>query len=437
MRYVVDLHSHSGYAGGVGQISLENVAATMTAKGINAFGVGDCLQPDWRKALESRLEEKEPGLFALNDAAGRLRQARFVLQTEIIVTSPVPSGGRKITHVVITFPSFKAVDQAIALLQRWQVKIDIGRPFVKAEDSSDVAVKFFALAAIDPSILVFPAHVLMPQGVFGSDHPVDSMRDVFGDFTDAIRAAETGLSADPELLAIIPELDDKTLLSNSDCHSGALNRVGREFTALQLDSPSYAAIVEAIQQRKVAYTAEFNPAEGRYFLTGHKKGLEGHGQGYCYFSPDTVPADGKCPICGKKLTVGVLEQAMYLSRVQSPDGTARRIGATKAKQQVKSLVPLVEVLAAGMGVKNVSSKKITSLFEAVIGRVGAEAELWEMSSQEIAQELSPIVPENVLKAVLAVQSGDFSFQPGFDGTYGELVLGRHIGWFGHKKIVKE
>ncbi len=38
MRYVVDLHSHSGYAGGVGDISLDVVAETMAKKGINAFG---------------------------------------------------------------------------------------------------------------------------------------------------------------------------------------------------------------------------------------------------------------------------------------------------------------------------------------------------------------------------------------------------------------
>ena len=35
MQTVVDLHSHSGYAGGVGQIELSTVAAAMKMKGIN------------------------------------------------------------------------------------------------------------------------------------------------------------------------------------------------------------------------------------------------------------------------------------------------------------------------------------------------------------------------------------------------------------------
>jgi PHP family Zn ribbon phosphoesterase len=43
MKLAVDLHSHSGYAGGVGQIELSAVSKTMKLKGIDVFGTGDCL----------------------------------------------------------------------------------------------------------------------------------------------------------------------------------------------------------------------------------------------------------------------------------------------------------------------------------------------------------------------------------------------------------
>ena len=437
MRYVVDLHSHSGYAGGVGNISLEGVADAMAVKGINAFGVGDCLQPAWRQTLADTLEAKEPGLYALRGAEGARQPARFVLQTEIIITSPIRSGGRKGTHVVLTFPDFRAVDKAIGLLRGWEVKIDMGRPFVKCLDADDVAEKCSALMAIDPTVMIIPAHVLTPQGVFGSDHPVDSLAEVFGGFAARIRAVETGLSSDPELLAILPELDDKTLISNSDCHSGALNRVGREFTVLEVDTPSYSDIVAGINAGKVIYTAEFNPAEGRYFLTGHKPGLERHGKAYCYYSPDRTPPDGLCPICGKSLTVGVLERALYLSKIQSPAGKARIPGETPARQRGVRLVPLVEVIAAGTGTKNVSGKKVLALFAQVISRVGTETTLWEMTPDEIERELTAYIPDAALRAILAVRSGDFSFQPGFDGEYGGLRLGKRIDWFGHEKVVRE
>lgn len=434
MRFVVDLHSHSGYAGGVGQISLETVARTMAKKGINVFGVGDCLQPAWRASLDRLLQEKEPGLYALSGAEKELAPARFVMQTEVIFTSAVASGGRKGTHVVLLFPNLGAVDAAIGLLRRWEVKVDMGRPFIKCEDAADVAEKCEAFRAIDDGVMIIPAHVMTPQGVYGSDHPVDSLTEVFGDFAAKITTVETGLSADPQLLALLPELDGKTFVSNSDCHSGALNRVGREFTALDVDAPSYEEIVAALRGRRIRYTTEFNPAEGRYFLTGHRAGLERHGQSYCCYSPDRVPADGLCPICGKRLTVGVLDRLLYLSKVQSPDGKGRKMEEVRAPQEAKTLIPLVEVIAAGLGVKSVTGKKLVGLFDTIVANVGAETDLWEMSAADIEHVFSGKLPSRVVEAVLQVKDGDFSFQPGFDGQYGILELGKKNGWFGHEKV---
>lgn len=434
MRYVVDLHSHSGYAGGVGDISLETVADTMAKKGIQVFGVGDCLQPAWRETLASLLREKEPGLYALQGVEGARAAARFVMQTEVIITSPVDSGGRKGTHVVLLFPNFSAVDEAISLLRRWEVKLDMGRPFIKCVDTGDVAEKCRAFRAIDPGVMIIPAHVMTPQGVYGSDHPVERLAEVFGEFAPEISTVETGLSADPRLLALLPELDGKTFISNSDCHSGALNRVGREFTALDVDAPSYEEIVAALRGRRVRYTAEFNPAEGRYFLTGHRAGLEGHGKAYCCYSPDKVPANGRCPICGKKLTIGVLDRLLHLSKVQSGGTEARDLESILPAQEAKTLVPLVEVVAAGLGVKSVTSRKVTGLFETIVHEVGTEADLWEMSEKEIDAAFSARIPGRVLAALLQVKGGDFSFSPGFDGQYGGLRLGETIGWFGHETV---
>lgn len=436
MRYVADLHSHSGYAGGVGDISLESVAATMAKKGINAFGVGDCLQPAWREKLAGLLEEREPGLYALANAEGPLAAARFVMQTEVIFTSAVPSGGRKGTHVVLLFPNLAAVDAGIRLLRDWEVKLDMGRPFIKCDDADRVAERCRAFAAIDPDVMAIPAHVMTPQGVYGEDHPVDRLADVFGEFAADIVAVETGLSADPALLALLPELDGKTLISNSDCHSGALNRVGREFTVLEIDRPSYREIAAALRGGKIRYTAEFNPAEGRYFLTGHRAGLAGHGAAYCYFSPGMAPEGDICPICGKKLTVGVLDRLLHLSRVQSPDGEGRELGKTAPRQASRALVPLVEVVAAGLGVKNAASRKVTAIFDAIVAHVGTEADLWELTPEEMEKELAARIPEKALAAVRQVGAGDFSFVPGFDGTYGELRLGEEIGWFGHRAVVR-
>lgn len=434
MRLTVDLHSHSGYSGGVGQISLPSVAATMRAKGIGVFGTGDCLQPDWRHALRCGLTEREPGLFALSGDCEET-EARFLLQTEIIITASVPSGGRKGVHVVLLFPSFAAVEEVERLLLGWEVKIGMGRPFLKCENADDVASKLERVVAVDASILVIPAHVLTPQGIYGSDHPVDRLADFFGPFAEKIRAVETGLSADPEILALLPELDDRALLSNSDCHSAALNRVGREYTCLNVDTRSYDAVVAAILDRDIAYTGEFSPAEGRYFLTGHRAGKEGHAEGqFCYFSPDTVPEGNICPVCGAELTVGVLQRALELSDKQ---GQPRVLSSIKPTQKYVTMVPLVEVIAAALAVKNCASSKVLGVFSSIIAKTGTEETLWEMDADTLIAKLGAAVPGKVLDGLLSIINKEFTFDPlGYDGAYGELVLGKKGEWFGHKVISK-
>lgn len=424
MQIAVDLHSHSGHAGGVGNISLEGIAATMRKKGIQVFGTGDCLQPEWLEFLEKNLTQKESGLFAIASAP----HERFLLQTEIIITAPAPSGGRKTIHTIILFPSFKAAKKSHKLLKKWGVKVNIGRPFLKCESSGEVAEKMAALYKIEHGIIIIPAHVMTPQGVFGSERPINKLADVFAEFAEEIKVVETGLSADPQILALIPELDNRTLISNSDGHSAALNRVGREYTVLEADRFDYPSIHEALVNRKVAYTAEFSPAEGRFFLTGHRAGKKGHENGeHCYFSPENAPQ--VCPICSKPLTVGVLQRALELSIVQ---GDKRTLDTVTPKQEYFSMVPLTEVIAAGRGVKNPSSPKVLKDFEAIIEVVGTETALWLMSEKDIEKEIKDVVESNVLAAVIAVKNENFSFAPlGYDGEYGQLVLDQQVDWFGH------
>jgi PHP family Zn ribbon phosphoesterase len=434
LQLTVDLHSHSGYSGGVGQVSLAGVAETMRKKGIDVFGTGDCLQPEWLAHLEKSLVEREAGLFALQDPPESNPGARFLLQSEIIITADVPSGGRKGVHTVLLFPSFAVAREAAAYLAKCEVKLNMGRPFLKCQDSADVAEKLCAICKIDASIMVIPAHVLTPQGIYGSDHPIAYLSDFYGDYNDQIRVVETGLSADPQVLALIPELDNRTLISNSDCHSPALNRVGREFTVLEVTQVSYEEIVTALYNRKIIHTGEFSPAEGRYFLTGHRSGKNGHtSEQFCYFSPDTAPVDGVCPICGKGLTIGVLQRALELSAIQ---GEPRTLQNVQPRQKAIYMVPLTEVIAAGLGVKNSSSNKVTQYFEAVINSFESEANLWIHAENEIEKQLAATVPNKVLAAILSIKRGDYTFDPlGYDGEYGELILDRKTPWFGNK-IVK-
>ena len=94
------------------------------------------------------------------------------------------------------------------------------------------------------------------------------------------------------------------------------------------------------------------------------------------------------------------------------------------------------MLAAGLGLSGVSSRKVTTLFDLIVGETGTEAELWDWTAEEIESRFAPLLPEKVVKALAQVRRGEFSFQPGYDGEYGRLKLGKKIGWFGLAGVEK-
>ena len=415
----------------MGDIGLADLAQSMKKKGIRVFGTGDCLHPGWNAKLAETLAEREPGLFALQGETVN-PDARFLLQTEIIITAETAiSPGRKNVHCVFLYPSFNAIAKTVKLLESWEVKNTIGRPFLKCIGPDDVAVKLDALLDLDPGIELIPAHVMTPQGVFGSANPVNHLSDFFGTAAGRINAVETGLSADPVVLDLIPELDDIALVSNSDCHSAATNRLGREFTALECDTFDYNGILDALRNRKVAWTAEFNPGEGKYFLSGHRAGKQGHGEGYCVYSPDKTPDDGRCPVCGKAVTIGVLERAFEISKAQGADRSLQKT----SNRRFIHMVPLSEVAAYGLGVASVASKKVTKVYEQIVEAFGTEIELWKVEPHTVTEVLAGVVPDKVIETIVEIKNDNFTFEPlGFDGAYGKLVVGRTSPWFGVETV---
>ena len=236
MRLNIDLHSHSGYSGGVGQISCENIVNGMRLKGIDIFGTGDCLHRDWENNLRKELDECYPGIFR----TGYSDTHFFLLQTEVIFTIPYTKSKRKLFHMIILFPDFQSISETRDYLERTGTKNNIGRPFIKFDSKSDMNTFFEKLKGISELIEIIPAHVMTPQGIYGSQNPLYSLDEIFGEAKRFINIVETGLSSDPEMLSTIPDLDDINFISNSDCHSPAINRIGREYTQVLTDKIDYS-----------------------------------------------------------------------------------------------------------------------------------------------------------------------------------------------------
>jgi len=406
MQLTVDLHSHSGYAGGVGQIELSSIAAAMKLKGIDVFGTGDCLLPQRTRELRAQLQESAEGLFSLpND------QAKFLLQTEVIFSTGLPQYKHKIlAHHLILFPDFRSIEKMNQLMRKWNMKNTIGRPFITSKERGFMEEQLWEIKQIDPLIEIIPAHVMTPEGILGSRNNLASMQEFYGSFLSEISAIETGLSADPPMLEKIPELAELTFISNSDCHSSALNRIGREFTVLNIKEISYKEIISAIRNNQVEMTAEFNPAEGRFFLTGHRSNRTDHKKAVLF--NENAPADLLCPECGRKMNLGVKERCIQL--------TDDKINPLPRKYM--HLIPLIEVIAWSQNMKSVNSSRVLDIFRSIMEIFPSEIALWR--SNRVKELLDKRVDPKTINCISAVKAGRFTFDPpGFDGCYGNFIIG--------------
>ena len=396
-------------------------------KGINLLGTGDVQFEPWMEFLKTNLSEVDYGIFeyGMNSNSITFQSPKYLLQTELIFTGPVlDTGKKKRVHVIILFPSFDKVMELNILLDSWGVsRQNMARPFIVCDTTEEVNQRVNAIFDLDPLVEVIPAHVLTPEGVYGGNLRINYLDDFFGDSAQRIQAIETGLSADPSILALIPELDNLSLISNADAHSSKLNRVGREFTSFKINKFDYKSIIDAIRRGRIDKTAEFHPTEGRYFLSGHrgdrtKPAIHKKNQ-FCYFSPKNQPLNDICPQCNKELTIGVLQRAFEISEIQ---GGNRSLGEGP-KRPFITMVPLIEILSYSLKISTISSKRLLRKYNEIINIVGTEANLW--ISDTITEKLiESRIEENIISDILLVKNGNFCFKPsGYDGTYGELKIG--------------
>jgi len=242
--------------------------------------------------------------------------------------------------------------------------------------------------------------------LFGSKSGFDTVEECFEDLSPYIFALETGLSSDPAMNWRLSKNDKYTLVSNSDAHS--LEKLGGEANVLNLPEISYDQIYDTIKQgdpTRFLYTIEFYPQEGKYHLDGHSA---------CKFScmpEETKKLKGRCPTCGKKITVGVHNRISELADKdmgREPD----------SKIPFKSIIPLAEIISDAVGVGD-KSKKVRGIYKDIINGVGNEFfTLLDAEIAAIAKASSPLIAEGVRR----VREGKVEVKGGYDGIYGEVNI---------------
>jgi uncharacterized protein (TIGR00375 family) len=407
MKMIADLHIHSRFSMATSKEGTpENLDFWARKKGISLIGTGDFTHPVWRGELKERLVSEGNGLYRLRDAYVKEESRKFPGEgTRFVVSGEISSiykknGKTRKVHNVILLPSLEAADAMAQRLEKIGNIHSDGRPILGL-DSHDLLEMMLDVC---PEGILIPAHIWTPHfSVLGAKSGFDSVEECFEELAPYIHALETGLSSDPAMNWRISKLDRYQLVSNSDAHSPS--KLGREANLLDIDC-SYEGLYRAIQTGEgLEGTVEFFPEEGKYHFDGHRK---------CGVSLSPVEAErlgGICPVCGKKLTMGVDHRVEQLA--DRAEGFVKKDG-----KKYESLVPLPEVISACMGYST-ASKKVQGCFEQMIQTLGTEFDILRNVPSE---DIKSCAGERIAEGIENVRTGNVKRIPGYDGEYGKIEL---------------
>ena len=407
MKMIADLHIHSRFSMATSKEGTpENLDFWARKKGISLIGTGDFTHPVWREELKERLVSEGNGLYRLRDEYVKEESRKFPGEgTRFVVSGEISSiykknGKTRKVHNVILLPSLEAADAMAQRLEKIGNIHSDGRPILGL-DSHDLLEMMLDVC---PEGILIPAHIWTPHfSVLGAKSGFDSVEECFEELTPYVHALETGLSSDPAMNWRISKLDRYQLVSNSDAHSPS--KLGREANLLDIDC-SYEGLYRAIQTGEgLEGTVEFFPEEGKYHFDGHRK---------CGVSLSPVEAErlgGICPVCGKKLTMGVDHRVEQLA--DRAEGFVKKDG-----KKYESLVPLPEVISACMGYST-ASKKVQGCFEQMIQTLGTEFDILRNVPSE---DIKSCAGERIAEGIENVRTGNVKRIPGYDGEYGKIEL---------------
>lgn len=434
MQVIADLQLHSRFSRAVSkEMTIPNIAIWARRKGIELVATGDWTHPMWFREIERDLEELGNGLLRLRNTTNTpihtnkqtlpIKDPLFLLATEVSCIYSQGGKGRRV-HTLIWVPT---IDSARKISQEMTKRgcnlLSDGRPIIGLT-SIQVAELVFS---IEPKALIVAAHAWTPWfSLYGSMSGFNSIEEAFGPYAKYIYAVETGLSSNPSMNWLIKELDNRSILSFSDAHSGP--KLGREATVFDIPSLSYQEIYDALKERKnIAYTIEFYPEEGKYHWSGHRA---------CNirWSPAESKKNGTaCPVCGKTLTQGVEQRVgelagrseeelgiSYIEYQMLNEKTIRmtKSGAFPKRPPFVMLVPLLEIISEAVG-SPVTSPKVQAPYFRLTDEVGNEFEI--LLTAEL-QKIARVAGERVAEGIDRVRKGELRIDPGYDGVFGVVKI---------------
>ena len=218
-------------------------------------------------------------------------------------------------------------------------------------------------------------------------------------------------NSDPDMNWRISKLDKYALLSNSDPHS--IPKIGREANVFDFDDGAlaYDSIIKAIKEKDKKHfkmTIEFYPEEGKYHYDGHR------GCDVSLSPQESKKYNGRCPVCGKRLTIGVEHRVEELA--DRPQGY-------KPKDAIPfvHVVPLIEVLSY-VTRKGDKSMHVQGLYTKLIEKFGSE---FNVTMKADIEQIKGVDRE-LAQAIEKIRTGDVNLIPGYDGVFGTVDIMKRI-----------
>ena len=311
-------------------------------------------------------------------------------------------GKRRAIHLLIFAPNTNLADKITSYLaSKGRLDYD-GRPIFGM--SCKQLVK--ELKKIDEEIEIIPAHAFTPWfGLYGSDSGFDSLEECFGEESKNIFAIESGMSASPDMIYRLKEKIN--IVSFSDAHSFWPWRLGREATIFDIPKLTYKNIIHAIRTGNgLNSTIETPPEYGKYHFDGHRN---------CNFScspQETKKLNNICPVCKKPLIIGVD------NRINAIAKESEGFTPENAKPFYK-ILPLHEIISIHLH-SPLESKKTWQLYNDMIQIFKTEFNILLNVKKEDFKKNK--IPEVLTNLILLARENKLKIKPGYDGTYGELIL---------------
>jgi PHP family Zn ribbon phosphoesterase len=170
-----------------------------------------------------------------------------------------------------------------------------------------------------------------------------------------------------------------------------------------MERVTYKGIVDAIKTKKgFVKTYEFYPEEGKYHWDGHRE---------CKvrMAPqDAIKMGDVCPVCKKKMTIGVLHRVELLADRKEGFVLPHSVPFTR-------LIPLMEIIASVRDA-GVATKGVQEEYFKIVNYFGNE-----FAALEALEENLILASDKVLaNALVKARGGQVYWKPGYDGEFGEM-----------------